>query len=99
MEARATASDSESPPENEAPGGTVRAFFICENGEGLTVDFDRKRDLATVRKTDGLAFDLPRISADIGYVYRSGRVELRGADTTARWTSQNLPPTHCRSVD
>lgn len=78
---------------------TLRTTYVCQNAERLTVDFDNPRQMATVRKSDGLAHDLVQEPTASGILYKSGRVELRGSGRQATWTPAVGDPTECRAID
>ncbi len=78
---------------------TIRAIYICENSLRLTVDFDNPRRMATVRVSDGLAYDLVQQQAASGIWYSAGEVELRGKGDAATWTPSQGDPTECRAID
>lgn len=78
---------------------TVRTVYICENAQRLTVDFDNPRQMATVRRSDGLAVDLFHQRTASGIWYRAGDVELRGAGRKATWREGEAAPTECRAID
>src|SRR5690606_7589120 len=48
---------------------TVRAVYLCNNGERLSVDFDNARQMATVRQVSGKAVDLRQQRASEGIWY------------------------------
>lgn len=78
---------------------TVRAVYLCNNGERLSVDFDNARQMATVRMASGKAVDLRQQRAGDGIWYTASGYELRGEGAMATWTAENLEPTTCRAVD
>ncbi len=78
---------------------TVRAVYLCNNGERLSVDFDNARQMATVRQVSGKAVDLRQQRAADGIWYTASGYELRGEGAMATWTAENLEPTTCRAVD
>ena len=82
-----------------AMNSTLRTTYVCQNAERLTVDFDNPRQMATVRKSDGLAHDLVQVPTANGLLYKSGRVELRGSGRQATWTPAVGDPTECRAID
>lgn len=77
----------------------IRTVYACVDGESLTVDFDNRRDMATVRTSYGMAADLFEQPTADGLWYRAEGHELRGAGGRAVWTSGQRPPTECRAVD
>jgi len=77
----------------------VQASYICVGGERLTVDFDNARDMATVRNSNGEAFDLHMERAEDGLWYRASGNELRGEGNTAVWTVRDRDPVECRAID
>ena len=77
----------------------IRTVYLCENGERLSVDFDNRREMATVRNSTGEAVDLFQERAASGLWYRASGYELRGEGVMATWTSDGRPPTDCRAVD
>lgn len=77
----------------------VQASYICVGGDRLTVDFDNPRDMATVRNSNGEAFDLHRERAEDGLWYRASGNELRGSGTSAVWTVNGRDPVDCRAID
>ncbi|QLQ13505.1 MAG: MliC family protein [Brevundimonas sp.] len=78
---------------------TIQAVYICENAQQLTVDFDNPRQMATVRTSEGLAFDLYQQRAADGIWYRAEGRDLRGRGNEATWTVEGHPATRCRAVD
>ena len=77
----------------------VRAVYLCDNGERLSVDFDNPRGMATVRNSLGEAVDLRQQRAASGIWYLASGHELRGQGAAATWTADGLPQTACRAVD
>ena len=77
----------------------IRAVYLCNNGERLTVDFDNPRQMATVRQLNGQAVDLRQERAADGIWYRASNYELRGKGVMATWTAMGQDPTECRAVD
>lgn len=77
----------------------VRAVYLCNNGERLSVDFDNPREMATVRNSNGEAVDLYQERAGSGIWYRASGYELRGRGAMAAWTADGREPTDCRAVD
>lgn len=78
---------------------TIRAVYLCTNGERLLVDFDNARSMATIRNSAGEAFDLFQEDVPSGLWYRSSGYELRGEGIQARWSADGLDPTDCRAID
>lgn len=78
---------------------TVRAVYLCNNGERLTVDFDNARRMATVRQSSGQAVDLRQQQAPEGIWYTASGYELRGQGSTADWNADGRETTTCRAVD
>ena len=85
--------------QERALNSVIRAIYVCADGESLTVDFDNRRDMATVRDTRGLAVDLHRRRAEDGLWYVASGHELKGRDGQATWTAPPREPTQCRAVD
>ncbi|QDH73628.1 MliC family protein [Brevundimonas sp. M20] len=85
--------------QDRALNRVIRAVYICNDGQRLSVDFDNPREMATVRNSNGEAVDLFQERAADGIWYRASGYELRGKGTQATWTANNLPPTTCRAVD
>lgn len=85
--------------QDRALNRVIRAVYICNDGQRLSVDFDNPRDMATVRNSNGEAVDLFQERAADGIWYRASGYELRGKGAQATWTANNLPPTTCRAVD
>jgi membrane-bound inhibitor of C-type lysozyme len=77
----------------------VRAVYLCENGERLSVDFDNPRSMATIRNSHGEAVDLYQERVADGIWYKASLYELRGKGLEATWTADGAPATHCRAVD
>lgn len=77
----------------------VRAVYLCNNGERLSVDFDNARRMATVRQASGQAVDLRQQQAGEGIWYTASGYELRGEGAMATWTAENRETTTCRAVD
>ncbi len=77
----------------------VRAVYICNNGERLSVDFDNARQMATIRQSTGEAVDLRQERAADGIWYLASGYELRGSGGMATWTAGDRGPTECRAVD
>lgn len=85
--------------QDRAMNRVIRAVYICNDGERLTVDFDNPRQMATVRNTRGEAVDLYQARAADGIWYRASGYELRGRGAMASWSAQGRRPTDCRAVD
>ena len=77
---------------------TVRAGYLCENGERLAVEFDNPRRMATIRNSSGEAVDLFQQRSADGIWYRGSGAELRGRGDRATWTGVGRQPTECRAV-
>lgn len=77
----------------------VRAVYLCNDGERLSVDFDNARQMATVRMAGGQAVDLRQQRAADGLWYTASGYELRGEGAMATWTAESREPTTCRAVD
>ena len=77
----------------------IRTVYLCQDSERLTVDFDNPRQMATVRTSGGMAYDLFREQADDGLWYKASGYELRGKGITATWSASDKPTTECRAVD
>ena len=77
----------------------IRTVYLCQDSERLTVDFDNPRQMATVRTSGGMAYDLFREQADEGLWYKASGYELRGKGITATWSASDKPTTECRAVD
>jgi len=52
--------------QDRALNRTIRAVYLCGNGERLSVDFDNPRQMATVRNSMGEAVDLYQEQAPEG---------------------------------
>ncbi len=85
--------------QDRALNRVIRAVYLCNNGERLSVDFDNPREMATVRNSMGEAVDMHRERAEAGLWYRASGYELRGEGVMARWTADGREPTDCRAVD
>ena len=85
--------------QDRALNRVIRTVYLCQNGEGLTVDFDNPRQMATARNSNGLAIDLYQERAADGIWYRASGYELRGKGVLATWTVNDRPPTECRAID
>ena len=85
--------------QDRALNRVVRAVYLCEDSERLTVDFDNPRQMATVRTSNGEAVDLYQERAASGIWYRASGHELRGKGDQAVWTVVDRDPANCRAVD
>lgn len=85
--------------QDRALNRTIRAVYLCNNGERLSVDFDNPREMATVRNSKGEAVDLYRERAADGIWYKASRYELRGRGAMATWSADGVDPTDCRAID
>ena len=85
--------------QDRALNSVVRAVYLCNNSERLSVDFDNPRQMATVRNSSGEAVDLFQERAAEGIWYRASGYELRGKGVQATGTSDGREPTECRAVD
>lgn len=85
--------------QDRALNRVIRAVYLCNNGERLSVDFDNPREMATVRNSIGEAVDLRQERAGSGIWYRASGYELRGQGVMATWTADGREPTECRAVD
>lgn len=85
--------------QDQALNRVVRALYLCDNGDRISVDFDNPRMMATVRNSMGEAVDLHQERAPDGIWYRASGSELRGKGDSARWTADGQPPTECRAID
>jgi predicted small lipoprotein YifL len=85
--------------QDRALNRVIRAVYLCNNSERLSVDFDNPRQMATVRNSSGEAVDLYQERAADGIWYKASGYELRGKGVMATWTSDGRPPTDCRAVD
>ena len=85
--------------QDRALNRVVRAVYLCNNGERLSVDFDNPRAMATVRNSNGEAVDLYQERAADGIWYKASAYELRGKGVMATWTADGRQPTDCRAVD
>lgn len=85
--------------QDRAMNRVIRAVYLCNNGERLSVDFDNPRQMATVRNSMGEAVDLYQERAADGIWYRASGYELRGRGAMASWTVDGREPTDCRAVD
>lgn len=85
--------------QDRALNRVIRAVYLCNNGERLSVDFDNPRQMATVRNSVGEAVDLYQERAADGIWYRASGHDLRGKGVMATWTADGRQPTECRAVD
>ena len=85
--------------QDRALNRVVRALYLCDNGDRISVDFDNPRMMATVRNSMGEAVDLHQERAADGIWYKASGSELRGKGDTARWTADGQAPTECRAID
>lgn len=85
--------------QDRAMNRVIRAVYLCNNGERLSVDFDNPRQMATVRNSTGDAVDLFQQQGSEGIWYRASGYELRGKGVMATWTADGRPTTDCRAVD
>lgn len=74
-------------------------MYVCQDSLRLRVDFDRPRNMVTVRTSDGLAYDLVEKPVSSGIWYHAEQANLRGPGTTLTWTLQDKPPTTCQIID
>lgn len=82
-------------PQDVSPENAVAWVFNCQNGQRLMIDFDHPRQMATVRRLDGLAFDLTRKLTAEGYLYEASGLVLSGKGKTANWHAPNADDTVC----
>lgn len=82
-------------PQDISPDNAAEWVFNCQNGQRLMVAFDHPRKMATVRRFDGLAFDLTRKGTSEGYLYEASNLMLSGKGKSARWHSPNIDDTLC----
>lgn len=85
--------------QDRALNRVIRAVYLCNNSERLSVDFDNPRQMATVRNSSGEAVDLYQERAADGIWYRASGYELRGRGAMATWSADGREPTDCRAVD
>lgn len=85
--------------QDRAMNRVIRAVYLCNNSERLSVDFDNPRQMATVRNSSGEAVDLYQERAADGIWYRASGYELRGRGAMATWSADGREPTDCRAVD
>lgn len=85
--------------QDRALNRVIRAVYLCEDGDRLSVDFDNPRQMATARNSKGEAVDLYQQRAADGIWYRSSTHELRGRGALASWTADGRPTTECRAID
>ena len=81
------------------PDNAAEWTMACENGQGLVVTFDHPRQMATVRRSDGMAFDLIRASTSAGYRYQATQTALEGQGKTAKWSAPRVSGTTCRVTE
>ena len=89
-------SDRPDVPSDIRPEQAAEWTLNCENGQGLVVTFDHPRQMATVRRSDGLAFDLTKVAATRGYIYRATETGLEGVGKVAKWRAPRVSDTRCR---
>ena len=82
-------------PDDISPDNAAEWVFNCQNGQRLIVSFDHPRQMATVRRFDGLAFDLTRKGTSEGYLYEATGITLSGSGKSAKWRSPNIEDTLC----
>lgn len=82
-------------PQDISPDNAAEWVLSCQNGQRLMVAFDHPRQMATVRRFDGLAFDLTRKGTSEGYQYAATNLILSGKGKTLRWHSPNIDDTTC----
>lgn len=82
-------------PQDIKPERAAEWEFSCHDGQRITVAFDHPRQMATVRRSDGLAFDLVRKVATNGYIYEATGISLRGKGPQAYWRSPQISDTIC----
>ena len=85
--------------QDRAMNRVIRAVYLCNNSERLSVDFDNPRQMATVRNSSGEAVDLYQERAADGIWYCASGYELRGRGAMATWSADGREPTDCRAVD
>lgn len=85
--------------QDRALNRVIRAVYLCNDSERLSVDFDNPRQMATVRNSSGQAIDLFQERAADGIWYRASGYELRGKGVQATWSADGRPTTDCRAVD
>ena len=69
--------------------------FVCDDRSKLIVEFDR--ETARITREDGKSFVLPQVPASSGFVYSTGRLELRGNAEEVVWTHDVQRPATCRA--
>src|SRR5690606_31851865 len=69
--------------------------FVCDDSSKLVVEFDR--ETARITREDGKSFVLPQVSADSGFIYSTGRLDLRGTTEEIVWTHDTRRPATCRA--
>lgn len=86
-----------SEPQRPAPSPTMQAEdptrYACNDGTFLSVRF--RDDAALVTLVDGAIVSLPRAAAGAGFRYASERMELRGRDDAATWSTRGSAATSC----
>jgi membrane-bound inhibitor of C-type lysozyme len=80
------------------PQQPTQATYECEDGSILNVTFMHNPDAARVAQEGYTVVDLPARVAGSGYRYSSNGVELRGRNTTARWSRPGAAETECTEV-
>jgi len=98
---RESASTYERPdvPADIRPEQASEWTMACQNGQSLVVTFDHPRQMATVRRSDGLAFDLMREASSTGYLFRATETELHGNGNAAVWRAPRVSDTSCRVTE
>lgn len=74
-------------------------MYVCDDTLRLRVDFDAPRHMATVRTSDGLAYDLLGKQVASGIWYQAENAELRGRGTKVTWALNANKPTDCQIID
>lgn len=69
--------------------------FVCDDSSTLVVEFDR--ETARITREDGKSFVLPQVAADSGFIYSTGRLDLRGTPQEIVWTHDTRRPATCRA--
>jgi membrane-bound inhibitor of C-type lysozyme len=69
--------------------------FVCDDRSTLVVEFDL--ETARITREDGKSFVLPQVPADSGFVYSTGRLDLRGTTQEIVWTHDTRRPATCRA--
>lgn len=98
LDVQASPTDTGAVIQEQALNQVVQASYLCDNSERLSVDFDNPRQMATIRTSSGLAYDLHQQRSADGIWYRSADAELRGRGNQATWTAKGLVA-NCRAVD